>query len=166
MHVFYAIFRKVCIILVLSATQALADPASKSTPWAEVFFVEPADGATVSSPLTVKFGVKGMTLMPAGVPHPESGHHHLLIDLEELPDLSKPIPADAQHIHFGKAQTETQIELSPGKHTLQLLLGDHLHRPHNKPVHSKKITIHVKDKAQNQAKAEDKSATEKNTKSE
>ena len=78
--------------------------------------------------------------------HPESGHHHLLVDIDTLPDLSLPIPADAQHIHFGKAQKETTLELAPGKHTLQLLLGDHFHRPHDKPVLSEKITITVKEK--------------------
>jgi len=153
MHIFVPNVRAFCIILVLFSCPLWADSASKSTSWARVYIVEPADGATVTSPLTVKFGVKGMTLMPAGMTHPESGHHHLLIDLETLPDLSKAIPADAQHLHFGKAQTETQIELSPGKHTLQLLLGDHLHRPHDKPVYSEKITITVVEKTADKPKS-------------
>lgn len=152
MHTFLPIFRLLCVILVLSAPQVLAQGLSKASPMAQVFFIEPQDGATVSSPFTVKFGIKGMTLMPAGMVHPESGHHHLLIDLETLPDLSKPIPADAQHLHFGKAQTETVVELPPGKHSLQLLLGDHLHRPHDKPVYSEKITITVIDKSTDKEK--------------
>lgn len=148
MHTFFPVFRLFCVILVLLAPQGFAQTPTKASTMAEVFIIEPTDGATVSSPVTVKFGVKGMTLMPAGISHPESGHHHLLIDLENLPDLSKPIPADTRHIHFGKAQTEAQIDLAPGKHTLQLLLGDHLHRPHDKPVYSKKITITVTDSEQ------------------
>lgn len=132
-----------CAILVLISPVLWAKPLSKAGPNAEVMILEPQDGATVSSPVTVKFGIKGMTLIPAGIAHPESGHHHLLVDVDELPDLTQPIPADAQHIHFGKAQTETSLELSPGKHTLQLLLGDQFHRPHDKPVISEKITITV-----------------------
>lgn len=132
-----------CAILVLLSPVLWSNPLSKAAPNAEVSILEPSDGATVSSPVSVKFGIKGMILMPAGIAHPESGHHHLLVDVDELPDLTQPIPADAQHIHFGKGQTETTLELSPGEHTLQLLLGDQYHRPHDKPVISKKITITV-----------------------
>jgi hypothetical protein len=114
-----------------------------SPPGAEVYFIAPADGATVSSPVTVKFGLKGMGVAPAGIAMENTGHHHLIIDAD-LPPLDAPIPADAQHVHFGKGQTETTIELKPGKHTLQLLLGDQLHVPHNPAVASKKITITVK----------------------
>lgn len=145
MHRLQAAPLVLCAILVLIPALTAAESTNNSTSWAEVYFVEPSDGAIVTNPVEVEFGIKGMTLMPAGVEHPESGHHHLLVDLEELPDLDKPIPSDEQHIHFGKAQTETTIELSPGKHTLQLLLGDHLHRPHKKPVYSEKITITVVD---------------------
>lgn len=118
-------------------------PVSQSPKGAKIYFVEPKNGDQVTSPVTVKFGLEGMTVVPAGVPHPDSGHHHLLVDLEALPDLTKPIPGDKNHLHFGKAQTETQLQLAPGKHTLQLLLGDHLHRPHHEPVVSEKITITV-----------------------
>jgi Domain of unknown function (DUF4399) len=123
---------------------AFADtPRTKSPAGAEVYFIAPADGATVSSPVTVKFGLKGMGIAPAGIAFDGSGHHHLVIDAE-LPPMSAPFPTDAQHLHFGKGQTETTVELKPGKHTLQLVLGDHLHTPHDPPVVSKKITITVK----------------------
>ncbi|UZJ42981.1 DUF4399 domain-containing protein [Marinimicrobium sp. C6131] len=109
------------------------------------YIISPSDGDTVTSPVTVKFGLKGMGVAPAGVERDNTGHHHLLIDLETLPDLDKPIPADDQHVHFGGGQTETTVELEPGEHTLQLLLGDHLHRPHDEPVVSEKITITVSE---------------------
>jgi hypothetical protein len=110
---------------------------------AEVYIISPKDGDTVTSPVTVKFGLKGMGIAPAGVAFENTGHHHLIIDAD-LPPMDTPVPADAQHVHFGKGQTEAKIDLKPGKHTLQLLLGDQLHIPHNPPVVSKKITITVK----------------------
>lgn len=125
---------------VAAATQSLI---SKSPEGADVFIMEPGDGSTVSSPVTVKFGITNMTVAPAGDNTEDSGHHHLLIDLEELPDMSVPLPATENVIHFGAAQTETTVELSPGSHTLQLLLGNYLHIPHDPPVISKKITINV-----------------------
>ena len=91
---------------------------------------------------TVKFGVEGMKLVPAGTDEPDSGHHHLLIDTK-IEDYNAPIPADAQHIHYGKAQTEGTIELSPGKHTLQDVFADKNHIPHEPPVQSDVITITV-----------------------
>jgi Domain of unknown function (DUF4399) len=111
---------------------------------ASVYFIEPMDGQTLSSPVTVKFGLQGMGVAPAGVDRDNTGHHHLLIDVDTLPDLSKPLPASEQVRHFGGGQTEATIELAPGTHTLQLVLGDFAHRPHAKPVVSKKITITVK----------------------
>jgi hypothetical protein len=110
---------------------------------AKVFIVEPKDGATVASPVTVKFGIEGMQIAPAGTDQPNSGHHHLIIDTE-LTDFKSPVPADANHIHFGKGQTETTVELKPGEHTLQLVLGDKNHVPHDPPVVSPKIKITVK----------------------
>jgi uncharacterized membrane protein len=110
---------------------------------AKAYIISPADGAVVSSPVTVVFGLEGMGVAPAGVDAANTGHHHLLIDLEELPALDKPIPSDDQHRHFGGGQTQTTVELSPGTHTLQLLLGDGLHTPHGDPVLSEKITITV-----------------------
>lgn len=116
---------------------------SKAAEGADVFIMEPGDGTVVSSPVTVKFGITNMTVAKAGDDVEFSGHHHLLIDLEELPPMDAPLPATDQIIHFGGAQTETTIELEPGEHTLQLLLGNYLHIPHDKPVLSKKITITV-----------------------
>ncbi len=101
----------------------------------------PSDGAEVHSPVVVKFHIEGMTLAPAGTGGPDSGHHHLIVD-GELPELTKPMGGSVKH--FGKAQTETVLDLAPGKHTLQLILGDKTHTPHMKPVISKKITITVK----------------------
>jgi len=91
----------------------------------------------------VVFGLKNIGVAPAGIDKKNTGHHHLLIDTDELPDLTKPLPATDKIKHFGGGQTETEITLSPGKHTLQLLLGNYAHIPHSKPVISKKITITV-----------------------
>lgn len=110
---------------------------------ARVFFIEPDDGATLSSPVTVVFGLEGMEVVPAGVERDNAGHHHLLINVETLPDMNAPLPATDQVVHFGTGQTEAEIELPAGTHTLQLLLGDHLHRPHDPPVFSEQITITV-----------------------
>jgi hypothetical protein len=115
-------------------------PSPKS---AEVYFIAPQDGATVAGPVTVKFGLKGMGIAPAGITFDNTGHHHLIIDAD-LPPLDAPVPTDAQHVHFGKGQSETTLDLKPGKHTLQLLLGDFGHVPHDPAVASKKITITVK----------------------
>ena len=111
---------------------------------AQVYIISPADGETMSSPVTVRFGLKGMGVAPAGIDKPHTGHHHLLIDVKGGPVLDRPLPADAQHIHFGGGQTEAAVELSPGKHTLQLIMGNQNHFPHNPPVMSKKINIVVK----------------------
>lgn len=110
---------------------------------AAVFIISPGDGTTVSSPVRIEFGITNMTLAPAGDNQANSGHHHLLLNLQELPDLSLPLPATDQIIHFGKGQTETLLELAPGEHTLQLLLGNYLHIAHQKPIISKKIRITV-----------------------
>ena len=112
---------------------------------AEVFIISPKDGEEVSSPVEVIFGLQGMGIAPAGINFPNTGHHHLLIDLDQLPDLKSGIPADAQHLHFGKGQTQALIELDPGEHSLQLLLGDWMHVPHETPVISEKIKILVID---------------------
>jgi predicted small lipoprotein YifL len=114
-----------------------------SPPGAKVFFIEPKDGAEVTSPVTVKFGIEGMEVVPAGTEKDHSGHHHVLIDTK-LEDANSPIPADDNHKHFGKAQTEATLELTPGKHTLQMVLGDHNHIPHDPVVQSEVITITVK----------------------
>ena len=117
---------------------------SPAAPDSYVYIISPQDGEVVHSPVLVKFGLRGMGIAPAGVESENTGHHHLLIDVEKLPDLDKPIPADDHHVHFGKGQTETQLDLAPGTYTLQMLLGDQNHVPHDPPVMSKKITIVVK----------------------
>lgn len=117
-------------------------PSSVLAGEAELYFIAPADGATLQNPVTVRFGLKGMGVAPAGVEASNTGHHHLLIDTG-LPAMNMPIGKDDKHRHFGGGQTETTLELAPGKHTLQLLLGDHNHIPHETPVVSKKITIIV-----------------------
>ncbi|WP_026145064.1 DUF4399 domain-containing protein [Pseudomonas asplenii] len=119
-------------------------PRTPAPKGAEVEIVSPKDGATVDKTFTVKFGMKGLELKPAGDATPNSGHHHLLVDQKELPDPSLPIPATEQVIHYGKAQTETQLTLTPGKHTLQLVAGDKIHMQFEPTVASKVITVNVK----------------------
>ena len=109
---------------------------------ASVFFVSPEGGATVTSPFRLEFGVTGMAIVPAGTDQAFSGHHHLLIDAD-LPAAGLPIPKDANHVHFGDGSFVTEISLDPGQHTLQLMLGDYRHIPHDPPVISEKITITV-----------------------
>ena len=149
----YSYFNKTAIEPMVATSDALNQPAnveaqqsslSSTAPSnAAVFIMQPGDGSTVSSPLTVKFGITNMQVRPAGDNAENSGHHHLLIDLDEMPDLSQPLPANEYIVHFGKGQTETTIELAPGTHSLQLLLGNYLHIPHDQPVISKKISITV-----------------------
>ncbi len=124
-------------------TPAVAAPRSASPPGAEAYIISPRDGATVKSPVLVQFGLKGMGIAPAGVKFENTGHHHLLIDSDAPADLSAPLPLTDKILHFGKGQSEAQVPLSPGKHTLQLLLGDQNHVPHDPPVISRKITITV-----------------------
>ncbi len=121
-----------------------------SPPGAEVYFIDLADGDKVSSPVTVLFGLSGMGVAPAGVEKAKTGHHHLFIDRPPLgegedgeDELAFPIPADENHVHFGGGQTQTVVELPPGQHSLQLVLGDQNHIPHNPPVVSEVITITV-----------------------
>ena len=125
------------------ATVAVSNDASKSNEGASVYIISPLDGATVSSPVTIQFGLEGMGVAPAGVEKLGTGHHHLIVDAP-LPALNEPIPADGNHKHFGGGQTQTTIELSPGTHSLQLLLADHYHIPHNPPIHSNIVTIEVR----------------------
>ena len=119
-----------------------AIPRTSSPDGASVFITSPADGATVTSPVHVEFGIAGMTVTPAGDNAANSGHHHVLVDTG-LPDLGLPIPKDAKHIHFGDGSTATDLSLEPGEHSLQLLLGDYLHIPHLPPVASPVISIIV-----------------------
>lgn len=126
------------------AADAPALPITKAPAGAEVYIVSPQDGATVSQTFTVRFGLKGMGVAPAGVTHENTGHHHLLVDVKVLPVAGQPIPKDEQHLHFGGGQTETTLKLAPGTHTLQLELGDANHIPFDPPLVSKMITVHVK----------------------
>jgi hypothetical protein len=111
---------------------------------ARVFIESPRNGATVKQDFHVVFGVSDIKVAPATDTTPGTGHHHLLIDVKELPPLNAPIPADAQHVHYGKGQTEADIHLAPGDHTLQLDFADYRHMQFNPPLVSQKITIHVK----------------------
>lgn len=122
--------------------QPAAMPRTASPDGAAVFFITPADGETVPNPISVEFGIEGMSVVAAGVNEAHSGHHHLLVDTDP-PVMTMPIPADANHIHFGDGSTTTVLTLAPGEHTLRLLLGDHLHIPHDPPVMSEAITITV-----------------------
>ena len=126
------------------AMAAFAQPRASAPAGAKVYFIAPKNGATVQNPVVVKFGLKGMTIAPAGTQTPNSGHHHLLVDtdLSDL-NLSVPLPATDKILHFGKGQTETMLTLAPGKHTLELVFADYLHNSFDPPLHSKKITITV-----------------------
>jgi len=121
-----------------------APPAPKAPARASVRILAPKDGAKVGQDVLVKFGVSGIAIAPATSPTPDSGHHHLLIDVKELPPGDAPIPNDATHKHYGKGQTEDTIHLDPGTHTLQLDFADAAHMQFKPLIVSKKITIHVK----------------------
>jgi len=122
---------------------ALAQERTPSAAGAEVYIISPKSGAVVHNPVLVQFGLRGMGVAPAGVKFDNTGHHHLLIDTDAPSDPSTPLPATDKIVHFGKGQTETTLNLAPGKHTLQLLLADANHIPHSPPLISKKITITV-----------------------
>ena len=111
---------------------------------AQAYIISPIDGEMITGPVTVVFGLKGMGVAPAGVDKPNTGHHHLLIDVANSPALDKPLPANANHKHLGGGQTEITVELSPGKHTLQLIMGNKNHIPHSPAVMSEITTIIVK----------------------
>lgn len=129
-----------CIVLTMPIAAAIT-PSPKD---AQVYFIWPRDGAVIpGGKFWVRMGLRNMGVCPKGVDMPNVGHHHILIDTD-LPALNEPIPSDRNHLHFGGGETEARIELPPGRHTLQLLLGDHDHTPHDPPVYSKKISIIVK----------------------
>lgn len=119
-------------------------PAAKeiSATNASVYFITPTSGTTVSSPVSIEFGIAGMAVVPAGEDKPRSGHHHLVIDAP-LPDLSLPVPKNAHYVHFGDGSASTELTLEPGEHTLQLLFADFLHIPHEPAIKSETITIIV-----------------------
>lgn len=118
-------------------------PRTASTEGAKLYFISPKNGETLSGSVVVRFGLTGMGVAPAGVANPGTGHHHLIVDAP-LPPLNLPIPKDANHLHFGSGQTETVLALAPGEHTLQLVLADTNHVPHEPPVVSEQIRITVK----------------------
>jgi hypothetical protein len=126
------------------AAPAAAALARKPAPaGAMAYIIEPADGARVTSPVRVVFGLKGFGVAPAGVDRNDAGHHHLLVDTPLPENLALPIANDETHRHFGGGQTEVELALAPGRHTLQMLLGDHLHIPHDPPIASSVVTIEV-----------------------
>ncbi|WP_108471431.1 DUF4399 domain-containing protein [Rhodanobacter thiooxydans] len=126
------------------AADAPGLPITQAPAGAAVYIISPSDGATVGQDVTVRFGLRGMGVAPAGVAREHTGHHHLLVDVKELPPAGQPIPKDDRHIHFGGGQTQATLKLAPGTHTLQLELGDANHVPFDPPLVSKRITVHVK----------------------
>ena len=138
-------------LFALSAVGAVFAQGAPSSPGAGVYFVNLSDGDTVSSPVKVVFGLSGMGVAPAGIEKEGTGHHHLLIDRPPMgqgedgeEELLFSVTTDDNHRHFGGGQTEASVELAPGAHTLQLVLGDHNHVPHTPPVMSAVITVTVK----------------------
>jgi hypothetical protein len=136
-------------ILVLSAALSLlsCDGRAEGRPSpkdAYLYFVWPQSGTVIKGAFWCRFGLRNMGVTRAGDDFANSGHHHLLVDVNEPLNVNEPIPQDKSHLHFGAGQTEARIELPPGKHTLQLVLGDHKHYPFNPPVVSQKITITIK----------------------
>jgi hypothetical protein len=131
--------------LLLSTVTLAAAGETAAPDNAKAYFINLKDGETVSSPVLIRFGLSGMGVAPSGTEAPNTGHHHLLIDAPALEGeaLNEAIPVDAEHVHFGKGQTEASVNLTPGKHTLQLVLGDWSHIPHKKPVMSERITVNV-----------------------
>lgn len=130
------------------ALASAAAPALAEDHWpkdASVYIISPADGATVKGPVTVLMGLAGLGIAPAGVDKPKTGHHHILIDIDAPSGggLMNPLPADENVRHFGGGQTQTALTLAPGRHTLQLLVGDQNHVAYDPPLTSKKITIEV-----------------------
>lgn len=133
------------VLLVFFSAVPIASAAelSHAPEDARVYLIAPQDGDTLPQKFTVKFGLSGMGIAPAGVDKEGTGHHHLLIDVDQLPSLSEPLAATSQIRHFGGGQTETTLSLEPGKHTLQLVLGNYTHVPHDNPVLSEKISVTV-----------------------
>ena len=131
------------LLALVGAVLAAGLPRTAAPATAKVYFISPADGGVVKGEFTVRFGLVGMGVAPAGTATEGTGHHHLIIDAA-LPALDQPLPKDDTHLHFGKGQTETVLKLAPGKHTLQLILGDANHIPHQAAVVSEQISITVK----------------------
>lgn len=141
MEIIRAIALSAALSLLSFAAHAQGTQAAKD---AYLYFVWPQDGMTIKGAFWCRFGLRNMGVTHAGDNYPNAGHHHLLIDVNEPLDPKEPIPQDKSHLHFGAGQTEARIELPPGKHTLQLVLGDAKHYPFDPPVVSKKITVTIK----------------------
>ncbi|MFB9266438.1 DUF4399 domain-containing protein [Bradyrhizobium erythrophlei] len=141
MRVARSILIATALALFASPVYAQGKPAPKE---AKLYFIWPHDGATLKGGFWCRFGLRNMGVTHAGDDYQNSGHHHLFVDVDEPLNANEPIPSDKSHLHFGAGQTETRMELSPGKHTLQLVLGDAKHYPFNPPVVSEKITIRVR----------------------
>ena len=140
----YKVFAAAAVAVLFLSDVAFAE--STPAPLNHYLYIGwPQDGSVISAgkPFRVWFGLRDMGVAPKDVNFPNTGHHHLLIDTD-LPSFDQEIPSDRNHLHFGAGETETMLELPQGKHTLQLLMGDHRHIPHNPPVYSKKITVIVK----------------------
>jgi len=141
----YSPVRRSLLLALMLGAPAMAFAQTAAPPNAAVYFINLKDGDAVSSPFKIQFGLSGMGIAPAGVEKPNTGHHHLLIDTTlSAEELKQPIATDDKHKHFGGGQTETMLTLPPGKHTLQLVLGDWSHVPFNPPLMSPLITITVK----------------------
>lgn len=134
-----------CLTFVLGVLMppAVAAELSPAPASATAYIISPSSGETVTSPFVVQFGLSGMGIAPAGIDRPNTGHHHLLIDVDELPSLTEPLQGSEQVLHYGAGQTETELSLTPGDHTLQLVLGNYSHIPHDNPVISEKVTVTV-----------------------
>jgi hypothetical protein len=129
-------------LLPVAATGAVAGPTPAPKD-AYLYIIWPGDGERVRSPFWCRFGLRNMGVTHAGDATPNTGHHHLFIDVDEPLDANQPIPSDKKHVHFGAGQTEVRLELPPGSHTLQLVLGDANHIPFDPPVVSRRIRITV-----------------------
>ena len=138
--------RLIAVALIGVAATQIAAARTESPKGAAVYFHYPLNGSHVPETFKVRIGLRGMGVAPAGVQKAGTGHHHLLIDAP-IPPLDQPIPNDPQHIHLGGGQTEVVVTLPPGKHTLQLLVGDHDHIPLDPPITSARITVVVSGKA-------------------
>ena len=137
-------FSTLLILGLIAAGNAYALERTAAPEGASLYFIDLKDNQTVEQELVVRFGLRGMGVAPAGIKVDKTGHHHLLIDADLPEDLSQPLPNDEQHRHFGGGQSETTVTLTPGTHTLQLVLGDFLHVPFDPPIVSPKITVTVK----------------------
>jgi hypothetical protein len=137
-------FTRVSVLICLAGVASAQVPKTKSAEGTTVYIISPKNGDTVGPTFTVQFGLKGMGIAPAGIQFANTGHHHLLIDVAQAPNMDAALAVTDNIRHFGAGQTEAEIKLPPGKHTLQLVFADYLHIPHDKPVVSEKITITVK----------------------